>query len=289
MSRVVLIGGAPVRVVAPAEPGSSATRAGLMPAIEVIRARLAYNPDTGVITRTSTGSAAARQRTDGHLVLTVEGRLMLASHAVFAIMTGQWLDDSHEIEHADGDRANIRWSNLQAVPRKLGAGLVPRNSASGIKGVRAAYGGTRWAARGSHGSRDVNLGEFLDKNEAAAAVAAFNRDPGAWLAARDAARASKVAECEAARISDAKAKAAARRAAMINKNTAMASGLIKKAERYEARAQADLASAAKARSEAERLLQRVQLLGGEAGLVRDGAQQAGTQQVGAQGTQEVQQ
>lgn len=152
---------------------------------------LDYDPLTGVLrwreptsTRMKVGDVAGNCRADGYILVRINLRRYVASRVIWLMMTGEWPPVEIEVDHRDGDPANMRWENLRLAAHQQN--MINRklqvNSSSGLKGVSLAKG--RWRARINLGRKEIGLGTFATKEEAAVAYAAaakklygeFNRE-----------------------------------------------------------------------------------------------------------------
>jgi hypothetical protein len=95
----------------------------------------------------------------------------LVHRYVYEIHHGK-IPDNLEIDHIDGNPANNTIENLRAVTRSFNHANrgAQKNSTSGFKGVHQyrAYG--KWMAKIKVGQKNVFLGYFSDKTDAAKAV-----------------------------------------------------------------------------------------------------------------------
>jgi len=108
-----------------------------------LRKRLSYNPETGLWTwvwcpppnQRRTGTVAGNTRSDGYVLLRLDGVLYYSHRLAWFYMTGQW--PTQEIDHVDRDPNNNCWSNLREASssdNKCNSQMNSRNS-SGFRGV----------------------------------------------------------------------------------------------------------------------------------------------------------
>jgi len=170
---------------------------------DYVRARLSYNPETGVFlwkerprdhfrslhefvrwNNRYAGKMAGSADTKGHIQITLDNQRYGAHRLAWVLITGQW--PALEIDHANGQKADNRWSNLrEATPSQNRANRpAPRTSKSGIKGVRFNAKNGKWEATICINKR---LGTFDTPDEAIAAydrAAAEIHGEFAWLNSR---------------------------------------------------------------------------------------------------------
>lgn len=139
---------------------------------------VSYEPETGIFrwrarasNRVKVGSPAGTVK-NGYRYIRIDGHAYRASRLAWLYVTGEW--PTGEIDHADTDRLNDRWANLReatSAQNKHSTGLR-RDNTSGVKGVHFEAGRNRWRARIRIGRRNVALGYFQTKEQAAAAYQA---------------------------------------------------------------------------------------------------------------------
>ena len=153
------------------------------------RSLLEYSPESGEFTwRLRSGESHAdrifNSRFAGKRAGCVDGRsryryIRIRGWGIYAehrlawlIQTGEW--PQHEVDHADGDATNNRFTNLRAATRgENGANRgVQKNSKSGRKGVYWCPDRGLWAAEIRSGGVRRHLGRFDTVDRAAEAYAA---------------------------------------------------------------------------------------------------------------------
>lgn len=128
-----------------------------------------YDPETGALTRLSTGTVIRARGGTGHVQAGVANQVWYAHRIIWKMMTGE---DPPEVDHIDLNPGNNRWNNLRAADRaqnNANRGLNKNNS-SGFKGVRLHKCG-RWVARITVNRKEYHLGLFDTAEEAHAAYA----------------------------------------------------------------------------------------------------------------------
>jgi hypothetical protein len=162
--------------------------------ILLIRETLFYDPKTGALTwvrrvrehfrndiircsafnERHVGKRADKPGYNGYreVRFTIEGRQyrLKASRVAYALMIGAW--PQHEIDHADGDRGNNKWSNLRPATRaeQMQNRVLGKRNSSGHTGVSPHQG--KWRAMITVNRRRHHLGCFKTPEEAAAAYLA---------------------------------------------------------------------------------------------------------------------
>lgn len=140
---------------------------------------LSYDPETGVFVwlsrsgnRSNSWNAkyAGRQaggidRPDGYIKI----KGSYAHRLAWAFVHGSW--PLADIDHINGDKSDNRIANLREVDRKRNMRNAPRSSSnsSGITGVKWHARARKWQAQITVDGREVYLGLFASKKEAAIA------------------------------------------------------------------------------------------------------------------------
>ncbi len=96
---------------------------------------LTYDPETGELSRPDGRSATGVAMATGYLRVHACGQAFYAHRVAWFLKTGCWPEA--QIDHANGSRADNRWSNLRAAtPAQNNANTrVCRRNSLGIKGV----------------------------------------------------------------------------------------------------------------------------------------------------------
>lgn len=132
-----------------------------------------YNPDTGLFvnlvdrnSRSRKGDVLGYTQSNGYVYLRFNSKLYRAHRLAWFYVTGEWPD--LEIDHIDGNRTNNKFSNLRRATTKENARNTKyRGGVSGYKGVQPSL--KKWVARIKVDGKQINLGTFDDKIEAAKA------------------------------------------------------------------------------------------------------------------------
>lgn len=106
---------------------------------------------------------------DGYVQISLFGKCYRAHHIIWLLMTGEWPQRSHDIDHINRNRADNRWSNLRLATRAQNNlnsfGRV--DNTSGYRGVHPCR--DKWLARISVNKQIIHLGVFADRMDAVAA------------------------------------------------------------------------------------------------------------------------
>ena len=141
--------------------------------LETLKALLHYDPDTGHFTwlrmaRPNVSAMVGKRAgflTDlGYRRIKVDGGCYAAHHLAWLYMTGEW--PASEMDHANRDRDDNRWSNLRLATRSenMRNTRTYKNNSTGQRGVRPS--GSKWTARIDINKRAVWLGTFPTFEEA---------------------------------------------------------------------------------------------------------------------------
>lgn len=103
------------------------------------------------------------------LMIRVDGRLYKAHRLAWFYMTGIW--PKGDIDHQDGNPLNNRFNNLREATRSenLRNADIRRNNTSGYKGVCWNKRRGKWMSGIGHKGKNLHLGYFTDKRDAAQA------------------------------------------------------------------------------------------------------------------------
>jgi hypothetical protein len=141
--------------------------------IEQIKELLAYDPETGVFTwkvdrgsgisKVTAGSVAGNSKSDGYLLIGINGTRISGQRLGFAFINGYF---PKEVDHINGDPSDNRICNLRAATHQqnIASSKHRVNNTSGRKGVIPTNG--RWRARISVNSKTIHLGMFDSVDDA---------------------------------------------------------------------------------------------------------------------------
>lgn len=143
---------------------------------EQARARFAYNPKTGILSRKvgipgkSIGSRVGSVRNDGYRSVELDGVSHYEHRLVWLIVNGEWPE--RHLDHINGNRADNRIANLRlaSVSENAQNRKVRSDNKAGIVGVRKQA--NAWLASIGVRGRKFHLGSFATKEEARAAYLA---------------------------------------------------------------------------------------------------------------------
>lgn len=143
---------------------------------ETLRSRFNYDPETGKIWwkhlnelpppfQLKCSQEAFTSGHKGYLAGRVDGKLILAHRAAWALYYGKWPEKP--LDHINHDRkdnriANLRECDLEDNARNMS---MPRNNTSGVVGVYRRWSG-KWSARITSKGKKVGLGTFDSFEEA---------------------------------------------------------------------------------------------------------------------------
>ena len=145
---------------------------------ERLKECLHYDPDTGLFTwkiRTSNrikiGEIAGyiNPHNRGYVAIKFDGKLYYAHRLAWLYMTNEWIN---EIDHEDRNKSNNVWTNLRDV-RSRQQNLFNQNiridNTTGYKGVYWHEIAQKWMASITHDYKQIYLGLFQTKEQAAQA------------------------------------------------------------------------------------------------------------------------
>lgn len=145
--------------------------------IESLRSLIAYDPETGIFTRkvkrdfnpkSVLGKPLGTPYSNGYLGFRVLTRKYLAHRLAWFYVHGVW--PASDLDHANGDRADNRISNLREATRSQNMANTKTqvNNTSGHRGVIFDKTNQKWMAYMHQHGRFINLGRYELKEEAIA-------------------------------------------------------------------------------------------------------------------------
>lgn len=168
------------------------------PTLNYLRQCLAYDPDTGALTRLKrprehfstaqgwkvansrfAGTVIATDNGEGYLQVMIDGTRYLAHRLAYALHHGIELADLPSmLDHRNGDPSDNRIGNLRPATTVENArnARMPSTNKSGLKGACWCKRRSRWQAQISVDGRHRFLGYFDTAEEAAAAYAAAAKE-----------------------------------------------------------------------------------------------------------------
>lgn len=141
-----------------------------------LRELLHYDPETGIFTRLKTASYNSKKgdvvgsiNLDGYKIIRLAGRGCRTARLAFLYMEG-YLPE-HDVDHINRVRHDDRWCNLRHVSRQCNSRncSISKNNKSGITGVCWCKRDQKWKADITISGRNIHLGYFILKLDAAKA------------------------------------------------------------------------------------------------------------------------
>lgn len=140
--------------------------------IERLKEALEYDPEAGELKwKVASGSASPRETAGtkhnrGYVAIGLDGTVMLAHRAAWALTHGHWPEA--EIDHRDGDRANNKLANLREAThaQNMTNLALARNNSSGVTGVDFMIRKNVWRASIWVDGKKKHLGVFKRKDDA---------------------------------------------------------------------------------------------------------------------------
>lgn len=137
---------------------------------------LAYDPESGIITRKARSAVRCRGKVGdvlgsisnrGYLTISVDKKKYQAHRLAWLLTHGEWPE--HEIDHANGNKSDNRIANLRPATRTENRQNVGkyRSNTSGYRGVSFDKQAGKWMAVIECPWGQKNLGRFKSKEEAA--------------------------------------------------------------------------------------------------------------------------
>jgi hypothetical protein len=144
--------------------------------VESLRQQVAYDPETGAITRlvarsinpkSVPGLRLGTPCRGGYLMVRVGKSRYLAHRLAWFHAHGRWPDG--DIDHVNGNKADNRLCNLREATRSqnMANTSLQANNTSGVRGVCFAKHAKKWLASLTVSGKQKHLGLFASKEEAA--------------------------------------------------------------------------------------------------------------------------
>lgn len=146
--------------------------------VERLREVLRYDQETGMFTwlmtlsaRAVMGDVAGSQKPSGYITIDVDGKRYRAHRLAWLYMTGE--HPPRMVDHKDNVRNHNWWSNLRLANNQQNGGNSKRKvfNTSGYKGVFWCKQKEKWCAKINPNRRQIHLGFFDVKEDAARAYA----------------------------------------------------------------------------------------------------------------------
>lgn len=152
-----------------------------------LRDAIEYEPRTGILRwrkkrrRVNKGDVAGSAHNLGYIRITFEYRSLFAHRVAWLLIHGEW--PTGEIDHINGIKTDNRLENLRLATRLENSRNRKRqkNNKCGVKGVSLHRNSGKWRAAISIDRKQIIIGEFDSKDEAALAYQeAASRHYGAF-------------------------------------------------------------------------------------------------------------
>ena len=142
---------------------------------ERLKELLHYDPETGVFTRLKTINYNAKQgfmagwNNRGYKQISIDGKKYKTSRLAWLYMEGYFPEN--DIDHIDRIKDNDRWENLRHVSQQCNTRncSIKNTNKSGITGVSIFNRDRRWVASITINGKQIHLGLFVNKTDAARA------------------------------------------------------------------------------------------------------------------------
>lgn len=147
--------------------------------LDDIARHFSYDPETGVLTRLSTGKPVGAPNEKGYLRFEHKTKIYRVHTVGFALANRAW--PKSQLDHVNRDPADNRLCNLREASdekNKMNR-LAQTNSKSGVRGVYYDKSKKRWRAETNFDGQKQLHGTFKTKEAAAIAIHNFlsKRDP----------------------------------------------------------------------------------------------------------------
>ena len=142
-----------------------------LPSQELLRERLAYNPETGILTWAYSRPGITKGKVVGHpnrrhgrgVQVMLDRKSYRAHRLIWKWMTGD--DPDREIDHINQDPFDNRWENLRLATRKQNT-LNRKGWGKYKKGVRKSTCGVTFDASIAVDGKSIYLGCYKTEDEA---------------------------------------------------------------------------------------------------------------------------
>lgn len=144
---------------------------------------LSYNPETGLFVwkkrpsnRVKIGDVAGSKMTIGYTSISIKNQSFTAHRLAWYYMTGDIPD--MEIDHINMIKDDNRWVNLRIATKKQNTEnrVIINSNTSGHTGVYWVGRYEKWSAKIVHNGKQIHLGYFHDKIDAAKARAKAEKE-----------------------------------------------------------------------------------------------------------------
>lgn len=142
------------------------------PSVEQIQELFTYDPDTGFIYWKALGGGKIKKKpagtieNNGYLGIVIGKQRIRAHRIAWVLHHGKWPDD--QIDHINGNGLDNRICNLREATNSQNSKNTkkPKNNTSGLIGVHFEKYTQRWRACIKVNYKQINLGRFVNFDEA---------------------------------------------------------------------------------------------------------------------------
>jgi len=142
----------------------------------LMRQRLSYDAETGVIRWKESGKEAGTLTSHGYRQIRFAGKFLYAHRIAWAFIFGKWPD--HQIDHVDGNRLNNSARNLRDIPVAINnqnRKKANKNNSTKLLGAYFDKQIGKWKSSITLNGRSKHIGVFENAEQAHAAYVQAKR------------------------------------------------------------------------------------------------------------------